>query len=117
MIKVKKVFDCNGNVKKEYTLTQGDSFRFKANVKNESQADLIASITFKIANSNFTQIFSKKFVKSGSEWYLIVNSNETINFEVADDYLTEIEVVYADGGNDTLEKGQLRVVNQIVEEG
>ena len=48
---------------------------------------------------------------------MIVNSNETINFEVADDYLTEIEVVYADGGNDTLEKGQLRVVNQIVEEG
>ena len=105
-----------GEVTKRYLLTQGDSFRFRANAVNGEQS-LVSRILFKVSKDDYCEIFSKEYYwdENTGAWYLFVESADTSLWETTDDYdyVTEIEITYKDGGVDTIEKGVLKVSEQI----
>lgn len=107
-----------GIVTKQYLLTQGDSFRFRAIASNGDQ-NLVSEIKFKVSKDDYCEIFSKAYQldEESGTWLLFVESADTQNLEITDgyDYVTEIEVTYSDGGVDTVEKGVLKVTDQIKE--
>ena len=105
-----------GEQTKQYLLTQGDSFRFKASAVNGDQS-LISEILFKVSRADYCEIFSKSYEWSedSSAWVLFVESKDTKNWEVTEDYdyITEVEVTFRDGGVDTVEKGVMKVQDEI----
>lgn len=118
MITVTSFIDIYGKDCKQYRLNQGDSFRFKAVTKSESE--LISKVTFKLSHKNYCQMFSKDYAKhDDGSWILFVESNETEEWPVSEenkfDYHTEIEITYTDGGVDTVEEAELKVDPQIKE--
>lgn len=112
-----------GEVTYRYLLTQGDSFRFRAIVGGGDDTDtqkLVAGIKFKVSSADWCQIYEADYVQdteTAGTWYCFVPSEETAKWAVSEDYdyRTEIEVTYSDGGVDTVEKGVLKVAEQIKE--
>lgn len=115
MIKVKEKQKFDGSIEKTYTLIQGDSFRFTATEKDAPEQNLIGEVKFKVAKrideNTLCQIFEKAYEKVEDKWLLFVESSDTENFEVGD-YVSEIEIVYADGGVDTIEQATFKVTPQ-----
>lgn len=110
MIKLIEKKTLSGEIKKTYELTQGDSFIFRAYAKQNNSLPLINSIIFKLLDNDYKILFKKEYVKKDvHNWYLTVKSEETSLWLEGDDYRTEIEVTYADGQVDTVEKASLKV--------
>lgn len=113
MIKVIEKKTLSGKIIKTYELTQGDSFKFRAYIKQNTPLTLVKSIIFKLLDNEYNILFAKEYVKKDlSNWYLTVTTQDTNKWEVRDDYKTEIEVTYEDDQVDTIEKADLIVTRQ-----
>ena len=101
--------------KKHYELIQGDSFTFRAREIHVPQDKLVSKAIFRLSDKDFCKEFEKEFVKNEqNDWLLFVTATETEQFTTGN-HLSEIEVVFIDGGKDTIEQCDFIVKNQIKE--
>lgn len=113
----------SGKIRRNYFLTQGDSFGLVATINSDSEEELVSKIIFKIAKKitdcHIEEFFSKEYSLFEGTWTCFITGEETNLWTPTcanDDqpYIYEIEVSYVDGGVDTLEQAEFSILPQII---
>lgn len=105
MLTKQESVDKFGGVVINYQLTQGDSFPLTISVKDDAgeliSQSLIASVTFKLGNSDRQEVYSQEFeALENGKYKLVVSKDDTAKLEEGK-YFYEIEVLFSDEYNTT----------------
>lgn len=108
---------------RNYFLTQGDSFTLTAkpefdNADNSVIGRIVFKLGFPISDCEIQPLFEKDYILSDGEYIMKCTSEETSEWKLTCEqnetpYIYEIEVHYADGDIETIEKAEFTVEVQI----
>lgn len=107
---------------RNYFLTQGDTFALTATPEVDNNEQVIDKFVFKLgfphSECEIESLFEKDYVLEDSIYILRVTSSETELWKATCEredtpYIYEIEVHYADGNIETLEKAEFTIESQI----
>ena len=102
----------NGEVVKEYTITQGDTFTLKISDPN----DVLSGARFKLGYQNYSEYYVQDFEKSTNhEWVLTVQTTDSNNWAITNGnpYIYEIEGTMVDGNKISITKYYFNVDAQV----
>lgn len=115
MFIVKKYIDSNGLVQYAILLTQGDTGVLNVTPKQNSIAmdtSLINSVTFRLATTEYEQVFSKALTLTDGKYNLTLTGVETSTFDIGS-YVYEIEYILTDTSKYTPNSGTFKVLEKI----
>lgn len=108
-------------VRRNYYLTQGDSFSLVA-TPTDGDVATISKLVFKIGTQNedgsLNEVYTQDYDQAGSLYLLDVQSETTSEWKTTESmdgvpYIYEIEVHYIDGGVNTIMQADFTVESQI----
>lgn len=103
------------NEQKHYYLTQGDSCTITATPYKNGEVTSTSSCMFKLAGTDYVQVFSKPFEKVGNSYTLNLDSIETEKLNPGT-YIYEIEYTLNNNEKQTPHSWYFDIIKQITEQ-